>query len=96
MNAEEIRRRGFEWPGSELVDAYVIESEGELDLAATLAGLRQALGVYQRELDGMHAFQQNHNAVWSDVTDRRGELAKQVEELRRGIRVMEAVIEKAN
>ncbi|HEY6036811.1 MAG TPA: hypothetical protein VIV58_21180 [Kofleriaceae bacterium] len=74
----------------------VVETGGDVDLDATLAALREDLEFYQRELHDMHAFQREHNADWSDVSDNRAEFNEKSAELRTAIQLIEAIKVKAS
>ena len=94
MTADEIRALGFDWPGSPTVDQYTIETAGGIDLDATLAAMRRALEVYQRELDDIQRFVRTWNPDPSDVGDRRSEVAAKVSEFRQGIDLVTAIQER--
>lgn len=96
MKVAQIRSLGFTWPGSPSMDQYAVETNGDVDLDATIAALRRGLEVYQGQLNDMHAFQRDHNADWNDVTDHQGDTAEKAAEMRRAIELAEAIKAKAS
>jgi len=91
MTVKQIRALGFDWPGSDSVEQYAVESGGDVDLDATLVALRRGLEVYQGQLDDMQGFQRTWNA---EVSDQQGEVATKAAEMRRGIALVEAIRKK--
>jgi len=92
MTVNQIRALGFDWPGSDSVEQYAVESGGNVDLDATLAALRRGLEVYQGQLGDMQNYQRRWNA---DVGDQQGDVATKAAEMRQGIALVEAIQKKA-
>jgi len=89
--AAQIRSLGFDWPGSELVEAYEVISEHGIDLEATLHALEQGLSVYDGELKDMREY----TARWgAEVTGPQGEYVRKAADLRRGIATIKDVLAK--
>ncbi len=93
MTANEIRALGFEWPGSDSVEQYAVESGDNVDLDATLAALRRGLEVYHGQLNDMQGYQRTWNAEVS--SDQQGDASTKAAEMRRGIELVEAIRKKA-
>jgi len=92
MTVEQIRALGFDWPGSDSMEQYAVESGGGVDLDATLNALRRGLEVYQGQLNEMQGYERRWNA---DVSDQQGDAATKAAEMRRAIGVVEAIRTKA-
>lgn len=89
--AAKIRALGFDWPGSELVEAYEVGSAHGVDLEATLHALEQGLSVYDGQLKEMR----DYTARWgAKVTGPQGEYVRKAAELRRGIATIKEVLAK--
>lgn len=91
LRGEEIRARGFEWPGP-VGDYAVTGPDGAVDLDATRQALERSLSFHQGELDAMRAFRDRWRADWADVTDRREECTARVDQLRRAIQHIRAIL----
>lgn len=70
----------------------MIGSDGAVDLAATRQALDRSLAFHQGELEAMHEFRDRWSADWSDVTDKREEVAARVEVLRQAIQHVDAIL----
>jgi len=91
LMAAKIRSFGFDWPGSELVEAYEVSSAQGVDLEATLHALEQGLSVYDDQLKDMR----DYTGRWgAKVTGPQGEYVRKAAELRRGIATIKDVLAK--
>src|SRR5262245_26929777 len=92
LTPDQIRARGFDWPGPVEEGVIVAAPSGAIDLAATRRQLERLLEFYQRELDAMRAFRDQHNARWEDITDKREEYGFRRVELRESIEYIGAIL----
>ena len=91
LSADEVRARGFEWPGP--VGALAVTAtDGVVDLVASREAVERTLGFAERDEREIHAFRDKWAADWNDVTDRRGEYASRVAMLRQALRHIDDIM----
>jgi hypothetical protein len=95
LTLEEIRRLGFDWPKSPLIDEHCVVEAGVIDLTETVARMRSGRAFYRRQLDEAFAFKMRHGADYSDFTDRFDEYARLHRQLGEGIAYLEGIIQAA-
>jgi hypothetical protein len=88
---KQLRQLGWTWPPHDAVGP--VPDDGVIDLDEAADRVQQSLGFHQREQDDIYAFAARWNADIDDTTDRRYEVAGNIEACRRALHAIREIVE---